>query len=295
MIPRLGLLSSALPGASAGEVCEAARSEGLDGVEWAYGPGEALGPGAGAGAAVSAAAGLGLAVCGLAVQEPDALDRRRDSLVGALEAAAAVGAGQVRVFAPAYRGGPVAGELAAAASTLASAASLAAAAGVALVVELSPRTLAPGPEWFLRLAGGSGGVLGAVYDPGSMMIEGHVPPALAVGALGAAVRHVHVKDVAPRRVGRGWRWDHVPVGEGLVPWPEVIAALAGAGYGRWMVFDHVATPPSVAGLHADVEALRSLLRSAGRVGDGVGDGVGGSRGGGGAGESREDESREEWS
>ena len=33
--------------------------------------------------------------------------------------------------------------------------------------------------------------------PGSMMIEGHVAPELAVGVLGPYLHHVHVKDVAP--------------------------------------------------------------------------------------------------
>jgi len=89
---RLGLLSSALPDTSAGEVCEAARSEASSGIEWAYGPGRAL------------------------------------------EAAVALGAGQVRVFTPPYRGGSVDGEIAAAASRAAAATARAAAVGVALVV-----------------------------------------------------------------------------------------------------------------------------------------------------------------
>jgi sugar phosphate isomerase/epimerase len=70
-----------------------------------------------------------------------------------------------------------------------------------------------------------------------------------------------VKDVAPRREGRRWFWEHVPLGYGLVPWPEVIAALTHAGYRGWMVLDHRGGKPSTAGLHSDVEALRSLLFS----------------------------------
>lgn len=258
---RIGLLSSALPGASAGEVCEAARRERLDGVEWAFGPGEAVdGSGGGRAAAVirRAVADAALEVCGVAAQQPDLLSRG-DGLGPAVEVAAALGAPHLRVFAPPYAGGDVAAELGALASTLAAAAGRCDAAGVRLLVELSPGTLLPGPAWLLRLADRGDPGVGVVYDPGSMLMEGHVRPPLAVAALAGRVAHVHVKDVAPRRGPAGWRWAHVPLGRGMVPWPEVCAALAGAGYEGWFVVDHLGGEATSEQLRSDVAALRSVL------------------------------------
>ncbi|MHB1930543.1 MAG: hypothetical protein ACYCUG_14205, partial [Acidimicrobiales bacterium] len=112
--PRLGLLSSALPGASADAVCAAARREGLDGVEWALGPAEVLGGcdvERDAAAARRAAMEHSLAVCGLAAQQPEVLCAGGDAVRQAVDLAAAVGAPHLRVFAPPYAGGDMTVEL----------------------------------------------------------------------------------------------------------------------------------------------------------------------------------------
>lgn len=263
--PRLGLLSSALPGAAAGAVCAAAGAVHLEGVEWAFGPAEVLRPDDAERVApelLRSAAERGLRVCGLAAQAATLLCHDGREAGRAVELAATLGAPHLRVFAPPYTGGDVTSELAALRSTLAAVAARARAAGVRLLVELSPGTLLPGPAWFLLVADGlDDASVGVVYDPGSMLMEGHVHPALTVAALGDRVGHVHVKDVAPRREPPGWRWGHVPLGEGMVPWSEVTQALAGAGYAGWLVVDHLGGEPTAAQLRADVAALRDLLDS----------------------------------
>ncbi len=177
-----------------------------------------------------------------------------------VDLALATRAEQLRVFAPAFSGGVVKDELGRLADGLAERVPVAAASGVSLLVETAPNTLVPGPEWLMRVARRlPSDAFGAVYDPGNMRVEGHVAPGLAVGLLGPYLRHVHVKDVAPRRVDGAWRWVKVRPGTGMVPWPEVLEALAASGYGGWLAVDHLSGAPGAARLRSDVRALRSML------------------------------------
>jgi len=274
---QVGLLSSALPGLDPARICELAAGAGLAGVEWAIsrGPeGGSDGSGAAGAAAWTAAeaAGLGrlaashgLAVCGLAVSEQSAKDEPASAgsatdFERLLELAQAMGAPQLRVLVPAYAGGDAGDQLRRFAGQLARRASLASDAGVRLLVELAPGTLAPGPEWFRRIAGSIPPErLGAVYNPGAMVVEGNVAPRLAVATLGRYLQHVHVRDTVPRQAGQGWGWARARPGEGLVCWPDVLTALAAAGYGGWLVIDQLSGPD---GLPGDVAALRRLVTAA---------------------------------
>ena len=246
-------------------ICEAAVSSGLQGVEWAIGTAQSLGADDTASRAEriwKTTSDRGLAVCGLSAQGGDALAGPIGSFERLVEIAVAIRATQLRVFAPPYAGGAVNDELDRLSEVLADRVSVATAHGVALLVEMAPGTLVPGPEWLVRVGGRlPGAALGALYDPGSMMIEGHVAPVLAVGILGRRLHHVHVKDVAPRRVDRAWRWVHTKPGTGLVPWPEVLGALAASRYGGWFVLDHLSGPPASAKLRTDLGAFRALLRA----------------------------------
>jgi sugar phosphate isomerase/epimerase len=264
MLERLGLLSSALFGWSPVAICDAASRCGLRALEWATGSGQALGPDGTArqaGHLGALSAEHGLAVCGLSVQDPDALS------VGGfdrlLELTEATGASRIRLFAPAYRGGIVADELSRLSDELSARVSQAAARGITLLVEMAPDTLVPGPEWLVGVARDlSARFFGAVYDPASMIIEGHVAPRLTVGALGPYLQHVHVKDVVPRRSAAGWRWSHTTPGSGLVPWTEVLRALAESGYAGWLVIDHLGGGPSLPRLRGDVAAVSRLVEEA---------------------------------
>jgi len=259
---RFGLLSSAVPGLAPAQVCELAAGTGLAGVEWAIGGGRGAGrwPSAAQAARLGRlAAGHGLAVCGLSAQD----GQSAGGFGRLVELAGAMGAPQLRVLAPPYAGGELSGQLRAFASQLAEAAGLARAAGVRLVVQLAPGTLAPGPEWFLRIAAGlPPGHIGAVYDPGSMLVEGHVEARLAIAALGPYLQHVHVHDRVPRHAAAGWEWACTRLGDGLVCWPGVLAALAAAGYDGWLVLDRLSEPAGPARLAGDLAALGRLAAAA---------------------------------
>ncbi len=266
---RVGLLSSALPGMDAAAVCAGAAGAGLTGVEWAAGHDEGNGLIASAAEAAEVrrlAARHGLAVCGLSAQDARAASGPAGDFERLLELARAMGAPQLSVLAPPYAGGDVADELRRFAGQLAERASLAAQAAVRLLVEVAPGTLAPGPEWFARIAANlPPEQAGAVYGPGRMLIEGHLAPRLAIAALGPYLQHVHVRDMLPLRAGPAWTWACARPGEGLVSWPDVLTALAAAGYRGWLVIDHLSGPAGRAGparLAGDVAALRRLVAAA---------------------------------
>jgi len=246
-------------------ICDAAVASGLRGVEWAIGTAQSLGAGDTASLAEriwKITSDRGLAVCGLSAQGEDALAGPIGSFERLVDMAVAIRATQLRVFAPPYAGGEVNYELDRLSEVLAERVSVATGHGLALLVEMAPGTLVPGPEWLARVGGRlPWEAFGAVYDPGSMMMEGHVAPVLAVGVLGRHLHHVHVKDIAPRRVNRTWRWVHTKPGTGLVPWPEVLGALAASRYGGWFVLDHLSGPPASARLRTDLGAFRALLRT----------------------------------
>jgi sugar phosphate isomerase/epimerase len=249
----LCLFSSALPGWDPTRVAGAARAVGLTTVEWGVGPGQAL---ESPGRAASALRDLGVRAGGVCVQGGAASLTAPTRLEPFAALAAAVGAPHVRVFAPAHRG--QARERAH--EGVARAAEIAAAHGVALLVETSPGTIAPSTAQARALVDGlSPERAGVLYDPGNMAIEGHVDPALAVEELGPYLRHVHVKNIAWRRLGGAWTWRHARLDAGLVDWHDVLAALRRAGYDGRLSLDHLGGRPTLALLRREVEVLRALL------------------------------------
>jgi len=260
---RVGLLSSALPGVAAAALCAEAAAAGLNGVEWSAADSER--PGLRASSARAAelsrlATDHGLAVVGLSARDDRAVTGQLGEFERLLDLAQATGAPQLRVSAPPYEGGDVGDELRRLADRLAERAGLAAGRDVRLLVGISPGTLTPGPEWFRRAAGDLRPErLGAVYDPGGMVVEGRIAPRLAIAALGRYLQRVQVKDMLPRHVDSAWDWVPALPGAGLVSWPEVLAALAAADYGGWLVIDHLSGLARPGRLQRDVAAVRQLV------------------------------------
>jgi len=249
----LCLFSSALRGWQPARVADAARTAGLDAVEWGVGPGEAL---ESPRAAARALRTIDLEAAGICVQGGAASLEAPAQLEPFAALAAELGAPHVRVFAPAYR----AGARRRARDGLARAVELAAAGDVALLVETSPGTIAPSSAQARALVDGLPPErVGVLYDPGNMVIEGHVEPALAVEELGPYLRHVHVKNIAWQRRNGTWSWRHAALDAGLLDWSDVLAALRHAGYTGRLSLDHLGGRPTVALLRREVELLRTLL------------------------------------
>jgi sugar phosphate isomerase/epimerase len=249
----LCLFSSALPGWEPARVAAAARSVGVSVVEWGVGPGQAL---ESPRAAARALRNVDVAAGGVCVQGGAASLTAPARLAPFAALAQELDASHVRVFAPAHR--THARERAR--EGLEQAAGIAAAHGVALLVETSPGTIAPSTAHARALVEGLPPErAGVLYDPGNMVIEGHVAPALAVAELGPYLRHVHVKNVAWHRRGGAWSWSHAALDSGLVDWAVVLAALRRAGYAGRLSLDHLGGRPTLALLRREVELLERLL------------------------------------
>jgi sugar phosphate isomerase/epimerase len=245
----LCLFSSALPGWDAARVARAALDAGLSAVEWGIGPGQAVESPRGAATALRR---LGVEAAGICVQGGAASLAAPARVRPFAALAAELGAPHVRVFAPELR------DRGRARGGLETAAEIAADHGVAVLVETAPATTTPSTAQARALVEGLPPErVGVLYDPGNMVIEGHVDPRLALAELGPYLRHVHVKNIAWRRVNGAWRWRHAPLDAGLLDWAEILSALQRAGYRGRLSLDHLGGRPSPATLRRELGALRS--------------------------------------
>ncbi len=245
----LCLFSSALPGWDAARVARAALDAGLTAVEWGVGPGQAV---ESPRRAATALKSLGVVAAGVCVQDGAASLTAPARLRPYAALAAELGAPHVRVFAPAL------GDHGRGRDGLAAAAEIAQEHGVAVLVETAPGTIAPSTSHARALVDGFPPErVGVLYDPGNMVIEGHVDPRLAVAELGPYLRHVHVKNVAWRREEGAWRWRHAPLDAGLLDWKAILAALRHAGYTGRLSLDHLGGRASLATLRRELGALGS--------------------------------------
>jgi sugar phosphate isomerase/epimerase len=238
----LCLFSSALPGWDAPRVAQAALAAGLTAVEWGIGPGQAVkSPGK------AALQDLGVVAAGICVQGGAASLSEPEKLQPFAELAAEIGAPHVRVFAPTL-GEPADG--------LATAAAIAKEHGVTLLVETAPETIAPSTAQARALVDAfAPDEVGVLYDPGNMVIEGHVDPRLAIAELGPYLRHVHVKNVAWRYENGRWEWRHAALDAGLLDWSAVLAALRQANYRGRLCLDHLGGEPSLETLRRELSVL----------------------------------------
>lgn len=243
----LCLFSSALPGWNADRVARAALEVGLTAVEWGAGPGQAVESPRRAARGLKS---LGVVAAGICVQGGAASLTAPMRLRPYAALAAELGAPHVRVFAPPLR------ERMRALDGLNVAAEIARDEGVALLIETAPGTIAPSTSQARALVDGFPAEhVGVLYDPGNMVIEGHIDPLLAVAELGPYLRHVHVKNVAWRRERGTWRWRHATLDAGLLDWQAVRAALRRGGYTGRLSLDHLGGKPFLATLRRELRTL----------------------------------------
>jgi len=85
----------------------------------------------------------------------------------------------------------------------------------------------------------------AYYDPGNAVFYG-VEPLAGVKVLGRRIAQVHVKEMGAALLG-----------DGVVPWPALLAALKGVGFHGWFVLE---TEPTAEPLEAARRNLETLMR-----------------------------------
>lgn len=257
---RVGVFSACLPGWSPTKVVDVALSLGLVAVEWASGRGHAIervetGP-----RIREMCERAGLRSGGLAVQDPEVTLATPGRAARHVALAAALGAPHVRLLAPTYHGGSLVRQQERVRAGVARLVDLAAPEGVAVLVETSPTTLAPAPELAVALVEGQPPErAGVLYDPGNMVIEGHLAPAVAIARLGPYLRHVHVKNIAWARRGEVWRWRHASLATGILDWRSIVHELAAARYPGLFSLDHLGGEASARKLGSESAFLRNLV------------------------------------
>jgi sugar phosphate isomerase/epimerase len=148
--------------------------------------------------------------------------------------------------------------------------------GVKVALEAHPGFIVYNVDSALRLREAAGPNLGVNFDPSHFFWQGVDVPA-AIRALGAAIFHVHAKDVAldPHNVAvngvidtktyrrmaeRSWLFRSVGWGHDELEWKRIASALRLAGYDYVMSIEHEDALASVdEGLRAAVDCLARVI------------------------------------
>jgi sugar phosphate isomerase/epimerase len=156
------------------------------------------------------------------------------------------------------------------------AAAFAAEHGIRVALEPHPGFLVYNVDTALRLREAAGPAIGVNFDPSHFFWQG-MDPVVAIEALGAAIFHVHAKDVAlnPARVarngvldtrsyrdlaGRSWLFRSVGWGHDELTWKRIVSALRLAGYDYVVSIEHEDALASVdEGLRSAVDLLHRVL------------------------------------
>jgi sugar phosphate isomerase/epimerase len=259
-VERLSVFSACLPGWTPARVISVAVSLGFSSVEWASGPGHAIEDPERGSELREQCERAGLHSAGVSVQDPEVTCANPSTAVSHLSLAMALGAPQVRLLAPQYRGGSLRREQQRARAGLDRLIELAAPAGVAVLIETSPATLAPAPELAAALVEQHPPErAGVLYDPGNMAIEGHLAPEMAVARLGPYLRHVHVKNIAWHRARNAWRWRHASLADGVLDWRSIVHWLAAGRYRGLFSIDHLGSEVSATRLRTETAFLSALM------------------------------------
>jgi len=113
--------------------------------------------------------------------------------------------------------------------------------GVKAVAEIHPRIVCHSPSAMRRMLDGlDPEAVGAILDPGNMVVEGWEDMHEAVDILGPYLAHLHVKNGAwrPRTGGLPpWESFGTALDAGMVDWFEVCRELARVGYQGWGILE----------------------------------------------------------
>jgi sugar phosphate isomerase/epimerase len=158
--------------------------------------------------------------------------RRGETLEAAIEQALALGGTLVRLgLTPVLEGSRAAwgarwpAMVEHAKETLAREAPRAAVAGVTIAIEDHQDF---GSEELVAMAEAAGANVGVVFDTGNPFAVGEDPVAFARRAA-HRIRHVHLKDYRAQFTGEGYRLVRCAIGDGAVPFVELLRVLAAAG------------------------------------------------------------------
>jgi len=240
---------------------ELVKRAGYDGIEWRvqddwHVPATDIEAHAQQVAEVTRAAGLELASLAPYVRasEPDKIE-------SIMRAAQAMGVKQTRVGVPGYdRSTPYRESLDQAHRELKTIELLSQKYGVKGLVELHFGNIACSASLAKRvLEPFDPRCLGAIYDPGNMVVEGMVNWKLGLEVLGPHLGHVHVKNAGWFQDDGAWKWRWVPLEQGIVDWPQVIADLKAVGYDGYLSCEDFCELPVEDKLTRNAQMLRQWI------------------------------------
>lgn len=141
----------------------------------------------------------------------------------------------------------------------------AAALGLRALAEVHPKIVCHSPSAMWRLLEGlPSEAVGAILDPGNMVVEGWEDMHESVDILGPYLAHVHVKNACWQRSAAG-KWESVgtALDDGFVDWPEVCRQLARVGYEGYGIIEFLCPfMDNLPWVRHDVEVLRQAARDA---------------------------------
>jgi sugar phosphate isomerase/epimerase len=212
--------------------------------------------------------------------DPQVAKVHQDLLLRSIEIAHELGAPCVRTYAGRETGGPGRGErLRRLVDAVRGPAEVAATAGVRLGFENHFNTLADSAKGTLEVIRAVDHPdVGIVYDQGNLTMLGAEDYRETIPLQAPYLIHVHVKDLSfkdkPPEVTSG-AVEALPaeakptisrvVGEGILPWREMIAELKRTGYDGWLSIEYERRwypdllPPAEIGMKAGAEVVRRIL------------------------------------
>jgi len=120
--------------------------------------------------------------------------------------------------------------------------------GVVFCLENVGKTFANAPKDIVSVVDAIGSpAVQVYYDPGNA-VHNDMDPLEGIRTLGKRIRHVHVKEVKGTYIG-----------EGIVPWPLIIAELRKVGYDGWLILETASTDDPNTAAAKNLKTLKSLI------------------------------------
>lgn len=216
--------------------------------------------------------------------DPQVAAAHRDLLLRAIEIAHALGAGCIRTYPGRETAGPGRAErFRRLVEAVHGPAEAAAQAGVRLGLENHFNTLGDSAKATVEAVRAvNHPAVGIVYDQANLTMLGAEDYREAISLQAPFLQHVHVKDLSfkdkPPEATSGTvealppeakPTDSRVVGEGILPWREIIAELKRAGYDGWLSIEYERRwypellPPAEIGMKAGADLVRRILQDLG--------------------------------